>query len=156
MQVDRILQETGAEKVIIVGHSMGGVVARHYALYHAGSEKLAKIVAVGSPHHGTILASGVRLEIIGSFCTCIRQMAPNSDFLTELNEIEEEDGTTPITSIFTYDDQVVVPQESSFLEVPHAKTIACGGMGHLSMPFTHSINMLILQELLDVGYDMHP
>lgn len=151
-----ILEETGAEKVIIVGHSMGGVVARHYALYRAGSEKLAKIVAVGSPHHGTILASGVRLEIIGSFCSCIRQMAPYSNFLTEMNEIEENDGTTPVTNIFTYDDQVVVPQESSILEVQHAKTIACGGMGHLSMPFSQSINMLILQELLDVEDDTRP
>ncbi|MHA1992764.1 MAG: lipase family alpha/beta hydrolase [Candidatus Hodarchaeales archaeon] len=50
--VDDILTETGAEKIDIVGHSMGGHVGRYYVKFLDGFEKVDDFVTLGSPHHG--------------------------------------------------------------------------------------------------------
>jgi pimeloyl-ACP methyl ester carboxylesterase len=51
------------EELVILGHSMGGLVARsacHYgeAATHRWRLKLAKLVCLGSPHHGAMLERG--------------------------------------------------------------------------------------------------
>jgi pimeloyl-ACP methyl ester carboxylesterase len=53
--IDRIKDETGQEMVDLVGHSMGGLVARTYvqsALYQTSGNDVAHLVTVGSPHKG--------------------------------------------------------------------------------------------------------
>ncbi len=46
-----------AEKVHIIGHSMGGLDARHMAVEIPQiSEKVASITSIGTPHHGTPFA----------------------------------------------------------------------------------------------------
>jgi triacylglycerol lipase len=54
-RIDEVLAATGAQQVILVGHSMGGLVLRAY-LRRYGREKVARIVTLGSPHQGTRLA----------------------------------------------------------------------------------------------------
>ncbi len=46
------------EKIDIVGHSMGGLIARTYAQTY-GTEKINKIVTAGTPHEGTVDAYGL-------------------------------------------------------------------------------------------------
>ena len=65
-EVARVLAETGASKVHIIGHSMGGLDARHFivdannAVAVAGRGELANVVAslttIGTPHRGTPFA----------------------------------------------------------------------------------------------------
>ena len=47
---------TGSDRVIIVAHSMGGLVARAW-LRHYGAARVARIITLGTPHHGTALAN---------------------------------------------------------------------------------------------------
>jgi triacylglycerol esterase/lipase EstA (alpha/beta hydrolase family) len=54
--VAAVLAITGATKVTIVGHSMGGLAARAYAQYHA-EPHLDRIVTVGTPHQGAWIAT---------------------------------------------------------------------------------------------------
>jgi len=70
MVIDSVLSATGREKVILVGHSAGGLVCREYlqrtdsqgnhtwwnAPNQAGGHKVAKLVTIGTPHLGTNLA----------------------------------------------------------------------------------------------------
>lgn len=51
-KVEMILKETGSEKVILVGHSMGGLVARAFMKWHDG-DKVAKLITLQTPHQGT-------------------------------------------------------------------------------------------------------
>lgn len=44
---------TGAERVHVVGHSMGGLVGRAYYEAHKGETKLDHFLTAGSPHKGT-------------------------------------------------------------------------------------------------------
>lgn len=58
-RVNETLAETGAAKVHIVGHSMGGLDARHMIVDKGMAEKVASLTTIGTPHLGTILADQV-------------------------------------------------------------------------------------------------
>ena len=50
--LDKIFKETGAEKINIIAHSMGGLDAR-YLITHGYGDRIASLTTVGTPHHGT-------------------------------------------------------------------------------------------------------
>lgn len=59
--VDDVLEGSGAEKVDIVAHSMGGLIARYYinssssvvaSVFHESAEKIRKLVLLGTPSYG--------------------------------------------------------------------------------------------------------
>jgi hypothetical protein len=53
--IDFILDRTGANKVNIIAHSMGGIVTKQYLLDQAaaGSSKIDNLIFVGTPHLGS-------------------------------------------------------------------------------------------------------
>jgi len=51
--VDEVRAATGAATVDLVGHSMGGVVARYYVQLAGGDPAVSHLVTLGSPHAGT-------------------------------------------------------------------------------------------------------
>jgi triacylglycerol esterase/lipase EstA (alpha/beta hydrolase family) len=52
--VDRILRETGAAKVNLIGHSQGPLAARYVAALYP--EKVASVTSVSCPNHGSEIA----------------------------------------------------------------------------------------------------
>lgn len=54
VHVNRILQETGAAKVNLIGHSQGPLAARYIAALHP--EKVASVTSVSCPNHGSEIA----------------------------------------------------------------------------------------------------
>jgi pimeloyl-ACP methyl ester carboxylesterase len=50
--VDEALRDTGARKVIIVAHSMGGLVARYYSRVLGGEAKIHQLILLASPNLG--------------------------------------------------------------------------------------------------------
>ena len=52
MAIDAILDVTDADKVILIGHSMGGLAARQYIRMYSSLNNVAKIVTIGTPHGG--------------------------------------------------------------------------------------------------------
>ena len=61
MAIDAILDATGRSKVILLGHSMGGVACRQYLQnddhWQSTTHRVAKLVTSGSPHVGFDLGS---------------------------------------------------------------------------------------------------
>jgi triacylglycerol lipase len=55
-RVDEALAQTGAPKVHIIAHSMGGLDARHMIVDLEMADKVASLTTIGTPHRGTILA----------------------------------------------------------------------------------------------------
>lgn len=48
--IDKVLQATGAQKVNIVAHSMGGLVARSAIAYYGAANKVNKLILIGTPN----------------------------------------------------------------------------------------------------------
>ena len=76
--VDKILAETGAEKVHIIAHSMGGLDARRMIVDLDMAEKTASLTTLGTPHRGTSLADKV-IKIGGGLLMEVLQKAVNLD-----------------------------------------------------------------------------
>ncbi|HEV7474883.1 MAG TPA: alpha/beta fold hydrolase [Pyrinomonadaceae bacterium] len=55
-RVNEVIANTGADKVHIIGHSMGGLDARHMIVDKGMAEKVATLTTIGTPHLGTIFA----------------------------------------------------------------------------------------------------
>jgi triacylglycerol lipase len=55
-EILRILQECGKQKVHIIGHSMGGLDARHMIVHEDMAGKVASLTTIGTPHLGTSFA----------------------------------------------------------------------------------------------------
>lgn len=119
-KIESVCAATGASRVLIVGHSMGGLVARAY-LRQRGPARVERIITIGTPHHGSVFARGV----IGR---CLAQMRPGNPWLAELNRDEATAATVPITSIWSRHDSLVAPQVSS--ELACAENVVLVGAGH--------------------------
>lgn len=103
-EIERLVAATGAAKFVLVGHSMGGLVARAY-LARRGPDRVAALVTTGTPHHGSKLA---RLGLGRD----ARQMEPGSAWLRELNR---RPPPVPTHSIWSARDEFVVPRGSARL-----------------------------------------
>ena len=52
--INKVLQQTGQEKVILVCHSMGGLVARKYLADHPADHRVEKLVLLSTPNLGSV------------------------------------------------------------------------------------------------------
>ena len=55
-EVEALVAETGYERIHVIGHSMGGLIARYYVTRLGGDERVHTLVTLGTPHHGTYIA----------------------------------------------------------------------------------------------------
>jgi triacylglycerol lipase len=131
-RIEEICSATGAAQVILVGHSMGGLVSRAY-LRRCGNARVARLVTLGTPHHGS------RLAVLG-LGENGRQMVPGSAWLDELAKTSPG---VPTLSIFSWQDNYVMPQDSPILGAAE-KNVALAGIGHLAM----AISPRTAEELL--------
>lgn len=122
-KIDEIRLQIGVNKVNLVGHSMGGIIARNYVQLRGGAEKIDKIVCLGSPHQGSKLACF-------SFAPLGKVLIPGSDFLTRLNKAPVP-AAISMTNIYTNKDNMVQPNRSNHLHWGTA--IELDDMGHTSL-----------------------
>ena len=133
-RVRALVAETGAEKVVLVGHSMGGLAARAYLRRHGGA-RVAKLITLGTPHHGTQLA---RIGLGPN----ARQMVPGSAWIRELAEAAPL--PVPALSVWSARDNYIMPQDSSRLA--GARETVLPALGHLAMAFSPKILQILLDE----------
>jgi triacylglycerol esterase/lipase EstA (alpha/beta hydrolase family) len=128
---------TGAPKIAIVAHSMGGLVARAWMRAH-GTGRIARVITLGTPHHGTALARfGLGQNAL--------QMRDGSPWLRALAASEDATTRALVTSLYTHHDNIVAPQESSRL--PGARNLEFGGVGHVALGSNPRVLAAVMQEL---------
>lgn len=100
--VKAVLAYTGAKRVDIVGHSLGGTLAREWMRRDNAYHAVRHLVTIASPHHGIIDCSPsplnyFALDALGGFnpnsAICVELGAADTPFLTRLNR-EETPGPT--------------------------------------------------------------
>ena len=135
-RIDEVLAQSGASQLVLVGHSMGGLVARAY-LRRYGAARVKRLVTLGTPHGGSELA---RFGVGES----ARQMRPGSAWLAAL-------GAPPVDTLTIYsahDNYVLSPAN---LELPGARRCVLDRIGHLAMLFSPRVARALRDELASVA-----
>jgi len=122
-----ICEETGYERVHVIGHSMGGLVGRYLVQRLGGDERVHTLVTLGTPHGGTAPASLIPLPVA-------RQMRIGGDLMREL----AEPGTcrTRVVAVWSDIDQLVLPHVNGQVDHPdlRCRNVLVPGVGHMSLP----------------------
>jgi pimeloyl-ACP methyl ester carboxylesterase len=126
--IERICEQTGHDRVHVVGHSLGGLISRYYVQRQGGDRRVESLVTLGTPHHGSVWAHVVPTPLI-------RQLRPDSPVIQELDE-PAPGCRTPVTAIYSDLDQMVVPTSSGRCDHPdlQARNVLFRGVGHISLP----------------------
>ena len=141
LAITELCARTGSDRVILVAHSMGGLVARAW-LRHYGAARVARIVTIGTPHHGTALAN---LAAGANARQMSRVDGAPSGWLAQLAASETPELRALITSIYSHHDNIVAPQASA--QLPGARNIAFGGIGHVALASDARVLRQLLAEI---------
>jgi len=116
--VESLLKATGASKVDIISHSMGGLNTRWYIKFLGGETKVDDWVSLGGPNHGTETANFC-------FSTSCVEMRVGSTFLKELNAGDETPGTVSYGTWWSPCDEIINPDSSVALSGATNTETAC-------------------------------
>ncbi len=145
--VEEVCEETGYERVHIVGHSMGGLIGRYYVQVLGGDTRVHTLVTLGTPHGGTFGARFIPWPVM-------RQLQYDSPVIAELAEPAPDCGTTFI-AIWSDLDQIVVPQRNA--RITHAdlraRNVLFRGIGHMSLPVDRRVVHEISRALAVLDVD---
>lgn len=133
VQIERICEQTGQERVHVVGHSLGGLIARYHVQRQGGDRRVDSLVTLGTPHQGSLWAHVLPTPLI-------RQLRPGSPLLTELAE-PAPGLATRITAVYSNLDEVVVPTSHGRCDHPdlRARNVLVRGVGHMSLPIHRGV-----------------
>ncbi len=126
---------TPSRPIILVGVSMGGIVAR-LATVQPGAPQIAHLVTISSPHHGTWTARF-------GLGPAARQMRLDSVLLQRLRS---KPHTCPATAIWTPDDTIILPPASG--QMDGAEIVAVAGYTHLAIVEAPEVEAAIVRVTL--------
>ncbi len=127
-EVERVVEETGFERIHVIGHSLGGLIGRYYVTRLGGDARVHTLVTLGTPHEGTWAACVVPTRLM-------QQMRPDSALLREL-ALPAPGCRTRFISYWSDSDEAVLPQRSAALRHPDLRSsnVRLHGAGHLTLP----------------------
>lgn len=143
-EVEAIVRDTGFERIHVVGHSLGGLIARYYVTRLGGDASVHTLVTLGTPHQGTYTAYGWN-------STLTRQLRPGSPFFAEL-DAPIADCATRFVAYWTDLDHLVIPHSHGALTHPDLDTrnVALHAVGHMSIPVMYSVVHSVADDLADL------
>jgi len=139
--VDEVRRATGSDQVDLVGHSMGGLVARYYVTLGGGTDLVRNVVTLGSPHGGTYLSAF-------GFGSAQREFYPDSNLLTRLEKRIPDPVRT--TVIWSRSDALVWSEKQAQLVGAHHE-IVYDDLGHLGLLGSRRVSREVARALLRPG-----
>jgi predicted alpha/beta hydrolase family esterase len=145
-----ILQDQNVSEAILIGHSMGGVLARVFQNRHP--ELVHAAVSIGAPHAGTDLARLVSTIHSGP-------LRPDSAWLLQFSHTQNaelQDQRLPALNIWSDADNIVFPQGNAALNSGNERKLA--DIGHLHLAFAPAALKHVSDFLTDFKntYDSKP
>ncbi|MFF5155219.1 esterase/lipase family protein [Streptomyces sp. NPDC000348] len=140
--IEQVCERTGSHRVDVVGHSLGGLIARYYVQRLGGDSRVRTLVTLGTPHSGT------RVAPLANAHPIVRQMRPGSPVLEELAQ-PASGCRTRFVAFWSDLDHIMDPLESACVEHPDltAVNVRVSGVGHLALPVHPAVATRIRQAL---------
>jgi len=142
-EVERILEATGADRVMIVAHSMGGVVARYYVQQLGGEDTVDTVITLGTPHQGTYAA------YLGAGPASV-ELRPGSSLLAGL-DASARPGPVRWIAYWSDLDVLIAPVRNARLLTPAlaAHNVRVRDTGHMSLLSSGWVMRDVLRHLSD-------
>ncbi|MET9505546.1 alpha/beta fold hydrolase [Streptomyces sp. NPDC006622] len=117
--VANVKARTGASKVAIVNHSMGGLVSQYYLKVLGGNTSVSHLASIAGANHGTTFAGACLI-----YTTC-QQMYPGSSFISQITSGDETPGTTRYATWYSACDGIILPYTSTRLTGATNNNVLC-------------------------------
>ncbi|BAJ00370.1 esterase/lipase family protein [Shewanella violacea] len=127
------------QNIVIIGFSMGGIVARYYLQNLDGYARTSHLFTISSPHAGSYMA------YLPYPSKAMKQLRPDSELLQSLDESADRLNGLKLYSYRTSIDCTIVPSTSSHWELAENKKFFVAL--HLSMVFSSQLTNEILARL---------
>jgi triacylglycerol lipase len=132
-------------RVHIVGHSLGGVVARWYVQELGGHARVVQTISLAGPFGGAPIAARIPL-FVG------RDLHPRSKVLVRIRERAHEHGV-PHVSIAGTDDRTV-PHDMAHA-FPQGERISLDGRGHNTLLFDEEVARIVVERVRSRAEHLH-
>lgn len=132
-------------RVHLVGHSLGGVVARWFVQELEGHRRVAQTISLGSPFGGAAIAHRVRV-LVGA------DLHASSALLARLRS-RAHVGAVPHTSVVGGDDKMVVGVKTATL--PRSDVVVLPGRGHNTLLYDEAVINLVIDRVRRARENMH-
>ena len=136
--VERVCAETGAEKVDLVAHSLGGLVCLEYTHSSAGVGRVAHCVTIGTPHDG--------VKWRGPIPGRVGEELRGGEFAAERRN---RTVISPTLSVYSTHDNIVHPPATSKLSDRGGDDVAVEGLGHLSLLYSPEVTRVLIEYVDD-------
>ncbi|WLQ32025.1 alpha/beta fold hydrolase [Streptomyces castrisilvae] len=117
--VNDVKSRTGASKVAIVNHSMGGLVSQYYLKVLGGNTSVSHLASIAGANHGTTYAGACLI-----YTTC-QQMYPGSSFISQITSGDETPGDTKYATWYSACDGIILPYTSTRLDGATNNNVIC-------------------------------
>ena len=117
----------------LIGHSLGGLVIRYYAR-HFPSPRVRRLLTLGTPHRGTILAR-----------RWLPALAPGSKLLVALNAADRPPQQFDVITIYSSFDALILPPANAVYD--NAFNIQLNNVGHNALLTSKRVYGLIAENL---------
>jgi triacylglycerol esterase/lipase EstA (alpha/beta hydrolase family) len=164
-EVDKVLEETQAPKVILIGHSQGGGILPAYYINNLdGADKVSQVIGIAPSNHGTD-ASGLiglqALPIIGPLLIglanalgpALEQQSMGNPFQQEVYGNGDTRPGVLYTNIISKNDEIVTPYTQQLLEGDNVTNIVLQDRypwlpaGHLGVVLSPQVWSVVLDAL---------
>jgi hypothetical protein len=139
-KISKIQQLTGQNEIVLIGHSMGGLVSRAYRYGDTQGITVREIITIGTPLDGTYTA-----YLASRISKSAAQMRPKSAFVRGQQESSDKDDDTKYFHIGTKVDSIVIPNSSAI--AGKGKTAMLEATGHIAYLFSDRTADLLIEEL---------
>lgn len=148
-QVELECARSGARTVVLIGYSLGGLIARYYVQRLSGDAYVSLVITLATPHGGAAAA------LLAPPHPLLRQLRPGSGLLTELAE-PAAGCRTRFAAFYSDMDEAVIPAARGRIDHPDlkARNVLVPGVGHLTL-LLHQPVIDQVRSLLTAAQQVH-
>ncbi|MFG1933870.1 alpha/beta fold hydrolase [Mycobacterium sp. NPDC048908] len=164
-EVQKVLDETGAPKVILIGHSQGGgILPAYYINNLGGANKVSQVIGIAPSNHGTDASGLVGLQglpILGPLLVglanalgpALEQQAMGNAFQQEVYGNGDTRPGVLYTTIISKNDEIVTPYTQQLLQGDNVTNIVLQDLypglpaGHLGIVLSPQVWSVVLDAL---------
>ena len=152
--LERMAEAPGFEYADVVGHSMGGLVATYLLKHLDRGRFIRRVVTLGTPHRGTVLAV-VGILLFGALSRAVWQMLPGAPLLRELADLPVPAGSE-LLAVGALDDAIVPARSACVSGGPRQKNVCLPHLNHWELLHSPAALGCVRAALRDDMQPMQP